>query len=488
MKSFEETFTYDDVLLVPLFSDIRPRQTDVSTQFSRRIRLKAPLVSAPMDTVTEAPLAIALALEGGMGIIHKNMFSEKQAEEVEKVKRFENGFIEDPVVVTPEQKIADVYATKEQKGFSNIPVVDAKRKLVGIITELDYSVPEDLQVPVKFKMRILKEIMTAKKGITLEQANKIIKRERIAVLPVIDSSGILISIVTRKDLEKNVFYPNASKNEQKQLRVGAAVSVGSEALERAHLLAEAGVDAIVIDVAHGHSRGVIETIRLLKKERSLKAIDIVAGNIATAEGCRALIAAGADAVKVGVGPGSICTTRVVAGIGVPQLSAVLDSARGRGKSAVPIIADGGIKYSGDIVKALAGGAQTIMIGSLFAGTDEAPGEIEYYEGQMYKSYRGMGSREAMPFGSKDRYGQADEKKSSELIPEGVSGRVRYKGPVAKHIRQLIGGIRAGFAYIGAANINDLQRKAQFIRISDSAKRESHPYNISITKEAPNYPL
>ncbi|MFC1687710.1 IMP dehydrogenase [Patescibacteria group bacterium] len=487
MKNFEETFTYDDVLLTPQYSGVRPRQTDVSTQFSRRIKIKAPLVSAPMDTVTESRLAIALALEGGIGIIHKNMSPEKQATEVEKVKRFENGFIEDPVVLSPEDKIEEVADIKKKKGFSKIPIVDKKQKFIGIIGELDYSIPDDLKLPIKFKMRLAKDVVTAPQGTTLEQANKIIKKERLAVLPIVNKQGKLFAIVSRKDLEKNVRFPQASKDAKKQLRVGAAVSLGNEALQRAKLLADAGVDAIIIDVAHGHSKGVIDTLKLLKKEKSLQNVDIIAGNIATAEGSRDLIAAGADAVKVGVGPGSICTTRVIAGIGVPQLSAVLDAVKGRGQRTIPIIADGGISYSGDVVKALAAGAQSVMIGGLFAGTEETPGDIEYHQGQIYKSYRGMGSRDAMVLGSKDRYGQAEERKEEELVPEGVSGRVRYKGPLAQHVHQLVGGIKAGLAYVGANTLPELQKKAKFIQISSASKTENHPHNISITKESPNYP-
>lgn len=487
MKQFEQTYTFDDILIVPGYSTVRPRETDITTRLSRNIKLKVPLVSAPMDTVTEARLAIALALEGGIGIIHKNMPLEKQAHEVERVKRFENGFIEDPVALSPEDPIEDVLKIRKEKGFNKIPVVDKRRRFIGLITELDYGIPEDLKLPIKFKMRPAKEVVTARKGISLEQANTIIKKERLAVLPIVDKDGRLHAIVSRRDLEKNVQFPVAAKDAQKNLRVGAAVSVGAEALERARMLAQTRVDVIVIDVAHGHSKGVIDTLKLLKKDKVLNGIDIIAGNVATAEGAKALIAAGADAVKVGVGPGSICTTRIVAGVGVPQLSAIQNAVRGRGKSDVPIIADGGIRYSGDIVKALAAGAQCVMVGSLFAGTEETPGEVEYHGGQIYKSYRGMGSRDAMREGSSDRYGQAGEHREDKLIPEGVVGRVRFKGPLAQHVWQLAGGVRAGLAYVGARTIPELHRKAQSVLITNSGRTESHPYNISITKEAPNYP-
>ncbi len=485
MNNFEETFTFDDVLLMPGYSTLRPRETDASTQFTRNIRIKAPLVSAPMDTVTGSRLAITLALQGGIGIIHKNMPPEQQAEEVLRVKKFENGFIENPFVLLPEDTIEKVVRVRKERGFNKIPIVDRHNVFVGLISELDYSIPDDLKIPIKFKMRPADEIITGKKGITLDKANTLIKKHRLAVLPILGANGRLVAIVSRKDLEKNVQFPDSAKDDRKNLRVGAAVSIGQEALQRAKLTAEAGVDVLVIDVAHGHSKGVIDTLRLLKKEKSLKDVDVVAGNVATAEGAKALVAAGADAIKVGVGPGSICTTRIIAGIGVPQLSAILEAKKGRAKSTVPIIADGGIRFSGDIVKALAAGANTVMIGNLFAGTDEAPGDIEYHNGQMYKSYRGMGSRDAMLEGSKDRYGQSGER-AEKLVPEGVVGRVRYKGPLAQHVHQLVGGLRAGLAYVGAQTIPQLQQKAKFVRITQAGKVESHPYNISITKESPNY--
>lgn len=486
MKNFAETFTFDDVLIVPGYSDVRPRETDTTTRISRRVKIKVPLISAPMDTVTEARCAIALALEGGIGIIHKNMPPERQAAEIRRVKRFENGFIEDPVTLSPEDTIEQVVTIRKQRGFSKIPVVDTKGMLMGMIGELDYSIPDDLKMPIKFKMRPVAELVTGKKGITLEEANTLIRKERLAVLPIVDPSGRLAAIVSRRDLEKNVQYPNAAKDENKNLRVGGSVSVGEEAVTRALLLGEAGADVIVIDVAHGHSKGVIDTVKLLKQESRLADVDIIAGNIATESAAHALVAAGADAIKVGVGPGSICTTRVVAGVGVPQLSAILEAVKGRGRADVPIIADGGIRYSGDIVKALAAGAESVMLGSLFAGTDETPGEVEFHSGQMYKSYRGMGSRDAMVEGSKDRYGQGDEQHEDRLIPEGVVGRVRYKGPLAKHVHQLAGGLRAGMAYVGARTIGELQEKAVFVKISTAGRTESHPYNIAITKEAPNY--
>lgn len=483
---FEDTLTFDDVLLVPQKSSILPHETDLKTRLTKRITLNIPLVSSPMDTVTEHKLAVALALQGGIGIIHKNMPADKQAQEVSFVKRFENGFIENPVTLQPEDTIDDAAEIRESKGYKKIPIVDRNNKLVGMITEQDYFVPDDLKLPIKFKMKQLKEIVVGKQGLTLKQANKIIRGEKLTALPIVNKAGKLVSMVTRKDLEKNEQHPNACKNDKKQLRVGAAISVGEEALERARLLVAAGADVIVVDTAHGHTKGVLDTVRALKKNRLFSKVDVIGGNVATEEGARDIIRAGADAVKVGVGPGSICTTRVVAGIGVPQISAIRAAIKGRGKSNVPIIADGGVRYSGDIVKALGMKADSIMVGSLFAGCEETPGAIEYEGGRMYKSYRGMGSKEAMVKGSKDRYGQSQQNDSEKLVPEGVSARVVYKGSVSGHIYQLMGGLRSGMGYIGAKTIPELQRKARFIKISGAGLKESHPHDVAITKQPPNY--
>lgn len=482
--SFTEALTYDDVLVLPAYSEVRPKQVDTSTRLTQNIILRVPILSAPMDTVTEHRLAIAVALYGGFGVIHKNMPAEQQAEEVRLVKRFENGFIEDPVTVQPEDKIRDVNAIREAKGYKKIPVVDAGGKLVGLITEQDYFIPDDNDVPVKFKMKPVQEITVEHEGINLKQANTIIREKKLSVLPIVSSAGKLVALVTRKDLEKNELFPLATKDAHKSLRVGGAISVGEPALARAKLLAEAGVDALVVDVAHGHSKGVLETITQLKKE--LPGVDVIAGNIATAEGAKALVQAGADAVKVGVGPGSICTTRIVAGIGMPQLTAVMEAVRGRGKAAVPVIADGGIRYSGDIVKALVAGAETVMLGNLLAGTDESPGEVVHEEGKIFKSYRGMGSTEAMKAGSKDRYGQSDTQAEEEFIPEGVPARVVYRGAVEKQLYQLVGGVRAGMAYIGAQSIPELPVKGEFVRITNAGMRESHPHSLSGFQTTSNY--
>lgn len=482
-----ESFTFDDVLLKPGYSAVRPHQVNLRHSLSRRVPLNLPIVSAPMDTVTEHKMAIAMAAAGGLGIIHKNLPPEIQAEEVTRVKRWENGFIEDPVTLRPEQHISDAVAIEQEYGYNKIPIVSTANKLVGLLTDLDYFFPNDLGLPIKLKMKPLKELTVATKGISLQQANTIIRTKKLSVLPVVDRKGTLVALVTRTDLLKNEAFPFANKDEKKQLLVGAAVSVGDQALERAKALVAAGVDVLVIDVAHGHSAGVIETLRRMKKSSFFKGVDIIAGNVATAEGTKALIDAGADAVKVGVGPGAICTTRVVAGIGVPQLTAIMEAATARLKTRknVPIIADGGLKYSGDIVKALAAGADSVMTGSLLAGTDEAPGEIIHDQGRTYKSYRGMGSVGAMVKGSADRYAQA-EADTDSLIAEGVEGRVPYRGPVHRQLLQLAGGVRAGFAYLGAKTITDAHRKAQFVRITNAGLTESHPFGVEITRRPANY--
>lgn len=482
----QETFTFDDVLLVPQYSEIRPKDVVLESRLTRNIPLRLPIMSAPMDTVTEHRLAIALALSGGIGIIHKNLTIDQQAREVRLVKRFENGFITEPVTVSPDDTIQAVYDIRIKKGYKAAPVVDKEGKLLGLINKFDYFWPHDKDKLVREAMVPMRELETAPADISLDQANDIIYTKKLGVLCLADAAGKLTAIVTRKDLEKNEMYPRANKDANKSLRVGAAVSVGEAALERARLLVAAGINVIVVDVAHGHSLGVIETVKLLKKDSVTKEVDVIAGNIATAAGAKALVAAGADAIKVGVGPGSICTTRVVAGVGVPQLSAVLEAVKGRGKNKVPIIADGGIRYSGDIVKALGAGADAVMIGGLFAGAEESPGDTEYYQGRMYKSYRGMGSLGAMSRGSSDRYGQGNIIDTTQFVPEGIEGRIQYRGPVAAIIHQLAGGLRAGMAYVGARNITELQHNATFIKITQASWRESHPHDVEITKQAPNY--
>jgi len=482
----QEALTFDDVLLIPEYSEILPNNTNLETKLSRHISLKSPFISSPMDTVTEHKMAIALALTGGIGIIHKNLSIEDQAHEAELVKRFENGFIADPVTITPGDKITDVYKIRKEAGYKTLPVVDKDLKLMGLVTKLDYFWPNDKNKKVEEIMTPVKDLITASSDIELDNANDIIYKRKLAVLCLVNKRGVLTAIVTRKDLEKNEEYPFANKDNNKHLRVGAAVGVGNDKIIRAESLATAGVSVIIIDTAHGHSCGVIEAVKLLKKQKTLKEIDIIAGNIATAEGAKALIAAGVDGIKVGVGPGSICTTRIVSGVGVPQITAIMEAVKAAKVGQVPVIADGGIKYSGDAVKALAAGASSVMIGSMFAGTEESPGETEYHKGRMYKSYRGMGSMAAMAKGSKDRYGQKDVKDDSKLVPEGIEGRIPYRGPVDAIIYQLAGGLRSGMGYLGANTISDLHKKAKFVKITSAGLRESHPHDVEIAKQAPNY--
>lgn len=482
----QETFTFNDVLLVPQYSAILPADAQIDGRFSRTIPLRLPFVSSPMDTVTEHRMAIAMALAGGIGIIHKNLSVDEQAFEVKLVKRFENGFIVDPITVTPDAPVSAVREIEDRKGYKKVPVVDERGVLLGMVTRIDYFWPDDKHRKVKDVMVPTAELVTAPANTSLRTANDIIRKQKLSVLCLVNSSGLLTAMVTRKDLEKNEAYPYANKDADKSLRVGAAIGVGPDALERARTLAAAGVDAITVDTAHGHSKGVIDMVKTLKKDKATKGVDIVAGNVATAAGAKALVDAGVDGVKVGVGPGSICTTRIVAGIGVPQLSAILDAVKGRGKKNVPVIADGGIKYSGDVVKALAAGADAVMMGGLFAGTEEAPGAVEYFNGRMYKTYRGMGSVGAMGKGSKDRYGQANVSDANKLVPEGIEGRILYRGPVDAVLYQLAGGLRSGMGYLGAATIPELQKKAQFVRISNAGLIESHPHDVEITKQAPNY--
>lgn len=477
-----EALTYDDVLLLPAYSEVLPRQTDTSTQLTRNIRLNVPLVSAAMDTVTESSLAIAMALEGGIGFIHKNMSIEAQAEQVRKVKRSQSGMILDPVTLNVDAKVGDAVAIMKEFKIGGIPVIDPDKKLVGIITNRDLRFQKNMSTPVRDVMT-KENLITANVGIDLNKAEDILQEFKIEKLPIVDKNGKLSGLITYKDILKKKDRPWACKDEFGRLRVGAAVGVTEDILERVDLLIKAGVDVISIDTAHGHSKGVIDTARRVKK--AYPNLDMIVGNIATAEAARALVDAGADAVKVGVGPGSICTTRIIAGVGVPQLSAVVESAQAIEGSGVPVIADGGIRFSGDIVKAIAGGASSIMIGSLLAGTEEAPGEIIIYEGRKFKTYRGMGSVEAMESGSKDRYFQDAEDDVKKLVPEGIVGRVPYKGLVSEVLYQLVGGLRAGMGYCGSASIEDLQ-KAQFVKITAAGVRESHPHDIAITREAPNY--
>lgn len=483
----QEALTYDDVLLVPKYSEILPSETELKSKFSRNIPLKIPIVSSPMDTVTEHRMAIAMALQGGIGIIHKNLSIAEQAEEVRLVKRYQSGFVVNPVTLSPEDTVDEVHRIREEKGYKKIPVVDADGKLLGIVTELHYFWPEDKGRKVKEIMKPVTELVTILEGVNLLKANEIIRKENLAVLCVTDKKGILKSIVTRRDLEKNESFPFSNKDAKKHLYVGAAVGVGPDTLERAQALVAAGADALVVDTAHGYSKGVIEMVKKIKKNKLTKNVDVVAGNVATADAVRELILAGADGVKIGIGPGSICTTRVVAGIGVPQVTAIMEALKGRGKNLnVPIIADGGIKYSGDITKALALGASSVMLGGLLAGAEESPGETEFADGIMYKTYRGMGSLGAMMRGSKDRYGQGKVKEVGKFVPEGIEGRTIYRGPVEKILYQLVGGLRSGMGYVGAKTIPDLTKKAEFVKITGAGFKESHPHTVTITKEAPNY--
>ena len=480
-KDIKEALTFDDVLLVPNYSEVLPTQVDVRTKLTKKITLNIPIMSAAMDTVTESELAIAIAREGGIGVIHKNMTIEEQAEEVDRVKRSESGMIVKPVTVKPEQTIAEAEKIMRKYKISGLPVVDDNGKLLGIITNRDIRFVKDFSKRIE-EVMTKENLVTVPVGTTLEEAKEILHRYKIEKLPVVDERGYLKGLITIKDIEKREKYPNACKDELGRLRVAAAVGVGQEALERAKALIEAGVDLIVIDTAHGHSKGVLETLDKIKERFD---VEVVAGNVATAEATEALIKAGADAVKVGIGPGSICTTRIVAGVGVPQLTAVAECAEVADKYGISIIADGGIKFSGDIAKAIGAGARAVMIGSLFAGTKEAPGEIILYQGRSYKVYRGMGSLGAMKKGSKDRYFQS-EVEEKKLVPEGIEGMVPYRGPLADTIHQLVGGLRAGMGYCGAANIEEMRKKARFVRITSAGLKESHVHDVIITKEAPNY--
>lgn len=480
-KFIGEGLTYDDVLLIPAFSEVLPRETDTSSFFSTGIKLKSPIVSAAMDTVTEHQLAIAIAQEGGIGVLHKNMSIEEQANEVRKVKRSESGMIQDPVTLHIDSLLGDALQMMKKNNIGGIPVVDHNQILQGIITNRDIRFEKNLSKPVKDIMT--KKVVTTTNGKDLENAENILQEYKIEKLPIVDNNNKLIGLITYKDIIKARIRPNACKDDLGRLRVAGAVGVTSDTLERVAALEKSGVDAIIIDTAHGHSFGVIA---MLKKVRlAYPNLQIVVGNIATASAAKALVDAGANAVKVGIGPGSICTTRVIAGVGVPQLTAVYDVAQGLKGTNIPIIADGGIRFTGDIVKALAAGASCIMAGSLFAGVEESPGETIIFEGRKFKSYRGMGSIEAMQSGSKDRYFQDVEDDIKKLVPEGISGRVPYKGTLSEVMYQMLGGLKAGMGYCGAKTIQDLQ-KAQFIKITSSGVKENHPHDVIITREAPNY--
>jgi len=481
-KFLYEALTYDDVLLLPAYSEVLPRDTNTKTQLTKKIWLNIPLISAAMDTVTEYQLAIAIALEGGLGFIHKNMTIAQQAAQVRKVKRSQSGMITDPVTLLVDATVADANALMNEHKIGGIPVVDKNEKLIGIVTNRDLRFEKDFKKPV-LEIMTKDNLITAHEKCTLEEAEEILQEHKIEKLPIVDKDYKLIGLITYKDILKNKDRPNACKDEFGRLRVGAAVGVTPDIEDRIQALITAGVDVVSIDTAHGHSKGVIDMCRKIKT--SFPDLEVIVGNIATAEAAKALADAGADAVKVGVGPGSICTTRIIAGIGAPQLTAVYEAAKALKGTGVPIVADGGIRFSGDIVKAIAGGASTVMIGSLLAGTEEAPGEVILYEGRKFKSYRGMGSLEAMDDGSKDRYFQDAEDDIKKLVPEGIVGRVPYKGMVAEVLYQLTGGLQAGMGYVGAKDIIALQ-DAKFVKITAAGVNESHPHDVHITREAPNY--
>ncbi len=481
-KFIGEGLTYDDVLLVPAYSEVMPRETDTSSFFTRKIRINVPIISAAMDTVTEAAMAIAMAQEGGIGVLHKNMSIERQAAEVRKVKRSESGMIQDPVTMPENASIAEAFKIMRENKIGGIPIINAAGKLKGILTNRDLRFERDMKKKVSEVMT--KDNLIVSTGVTsLQKAELILQQHKIEKLPVVDKSGKLIGLITYKDILKFKSRPNSNKDELGRLRVAAAVGVTADTLARVEALVHAGVDAIVIDTAHGHSRGVIETLKKVKK--AFPGIQIVVGNIATGDAAKALVKAGADAVKVGIGPGSICTTRVIAGVGVPQFWAVYEVATALKGTNVPIIADGGIRFTGDVAKAIAAGASTVMVGSILAGTEESPGETMIAEGRKFKVYRGMGSIEAMKEGSKDRYFQDAEDDIKKLVPEGIVGRVPFKGTVGEEMYQLVGGLRASMGYCGAKNIKELQ-KARFIRITSSGIRESHPHDVTVIREAPNY--
>ena len=477
----KEGFTYDDVLVIPAYSEVLPYMVSTSTRFSKNITLNIPIVAAAMDTVTESKMAIAIAQEGGIGVLHKNMTIDQQALEVRKVKRSESGMILDPITLTMSATVGDAFTMMRENGIGGIPIVDKDMHLLGIVTNRDLRFEKEMTLSISTVMTT--ENMVTTELNDLENAESILKENKIEKLPIVDTNNKLVGLITFKDIIKNRMRPNACKDKYGRLRVAAAVGITADVMERVEALSKVAVDAIIIDTAHGHTKGVVDVLKKVKSK--FKDIDVVVGNIATASAAQGLIDAGADAVKVGIGPGSICTTRIVAGIGVPQLTAVMDVAEITKKNNIPLIADGGIRYSGDIVKALVGGASTVMLGSIIAGVEEAPGETIIFEGRKFKSYRGMGSIDAMQDGSKDRYFQSEEVDAKKLVPEGIVGRVAYKGTLGEVIHQMIGGLRAGMGYTGSATINDLSN-AEFLKITAAGAAESHPHDVTITREAPNY--
>ncbi len=483
MRLLQQALTFDDVLLVPAHSVVMPREVNLSTQLTRNIKLNIPLVSAAMDTVTEAPLAIALAQEGGLGIIHKNMTAAEQAAHVSRVKRFESGVVNDPVTIQPHMTVRDVLALTLKHKISGLPVVDGT-KIVGIVTNRDLRFETNLDQAISNIMTPRARLITVREGASKDEVIRLLHQHRLERVLVIDEVDTLKGLITVKDIQKSHDHPFACKDSKGRLRVGAAVGVGAETEERVAALAAAGVDVIVVDTAHGHSQGVLDRVRWVKK--NYPNIEVIGGNIATADAAKALVDAGADGVKVGIGPGSICTTRIVAGVGVPQISAISNVELALRGSGVPFIADGGIRFSGDISKAIAAGAYSVMLGGMFAGTEEAPGEVELFQGRSYKSYRGMGSIGAMQKGSSDRYFQDNNGNADKLVPEGIEGRVPYKGSVLAVIHQLMGGLRASMGYVGAADITQMREKAEFVQITGAGMRESHVHDVQITKEAPNY--
>ena len=483
MRLLQKALTFDDVLLVPAHSDILPKDTSLTTRLSRNISLNIPLLSAAMDTVTEARLAIAMAQEGGIGIVHKNLKPKEQAREVAKVKRFESGVLRDPITIPPTMRIRDVIALREQHGISGFPVVEGKT-VVGIITNRDLRFEEDLDAEVRAKMTPREKLVYVKEGADLAEAKRLMNKHRLERVMVVNDVFDLRGLITVKDIQKATEHPNACKDEHGKLRVGAAVGVGPDNDERIDLLVKAGVDVIIVDTAHGHSKGVLDRVKWVKT--NYPHVDVIGGNIATAAAAIALAEHGADGVKVGIGPGSICTTRIVAGVGVPQITAISNVSEALKGTGIPCIADGGIRFSGDISKALAAGASSVMMGSMFAGTEEAPGEVILYQGRSYKSYRGMGSLGAMAEGSADRYFQDASNNADKLVPEGIEGRVPYKGSVLAIIYQLVGGVRSSMGYCGCASIDEFREKAEFVEITSAGMRESHVHDVQITKEAPNY--
>jgi len=483
----QEALTFDDVLLKPGLSEVMPSDADIRTNLTRTVSLNLPILSAAMDTVTEARLAIAMAQAGGLGVIHRNFSPEEQAEQVRRVKRFESGMVVNPVTIRADATLEEALAVMDRHGISGLPVVESGNgkagKLVGILTNRDVRFAENRKQPVSELMT--KNVITVREGVNQQEAKKLLHQNRIEKLLVVNADYQCVGLITVKDIEKAVANPNACKDEQGRLRVAAATTVGDGGFERTERLVDAAVDVVVVDTAHGHSQRVLDSVNRIKRQSNK--VQVLAGNIATREGAKALIDAGADAVKVGIGPGSICTTRIVAGVGVPQLTAVMDAADEAAKHGIPVVADGGMKFSGDVAKALAAGAHCAMVGAMLAGTEESPGEVYLYQGRSYKSYRGMGSVGAMARGSADRYFQADIKDSLKLVPEGVEGQVPFKGPIATVLHQLAGGLRASMGYVGARNLEEFRNKAQFVKISGSALRESHVHDVTITRESPNYP-